>query len=76
MYWCGTSLKGQVIFENCRLKMEESSICRMGFGIIFGKTILKLNHLKQTLRDPDVIVRSNWEEVLPITLEDIDQIPA
>ena len=40
---------------------------------------IKLNHLKQTLRDPDVIVRSNWDEasqlyykkdIIPIYFED------
>ncbi len=34
---------------------------------------VKLNHLKQTLRDPDVIVRSNWDEASQLYYKKIGQ---
>ena len=34
---------------------------------------IKLNQLKQTLRDPDVIIRSNWDETSQLYYKKIGQ---
>ena len=35
---------------------------------------IKLNQLKQTLRDPDVIIRSNWDETSQLYYKRSDNI--
>ncbi len=57
------SMKGLANFENCRKEGKEFDLPdNVWHHIRQNHPEIQLNHLKQILRNPDAIVRSNWDE--------------